>query len=644
MFFLNKKNRQHWYQKFAKIIIYIYIFLFPITFVSSLFNSFILPKIGLTIVTLSILIVLVIIKFIKDKKISLGNKYYLVIFILYIIATITSILISKRHYLSFLISKEFLIASLFLFFLIYKILIKDKIHIIYILFTSGFVISWIQILNYLGIISKLTNNFVFFNKYFSVTGSQISLILFITIITTISIIWGFTQKDVPQKILLFIISATYSVVLIISLSIIVTNPNKNLNILDYPSGWQITMDQMKSINHAFLGVGSNNFINLYTQNRPTKLNYSDNWTYRYNSSSSEILTILNTQGLVGLILILLIIYIILKSGLNKYKEDSKYLPFLLGFIFIILYFIFLPDSGFIYFLIFIFAIILDDKNNNFVIKNKPINILILMILLIIINYILIIYTKFFIADYYFKKSITYSTQNRGGDTYETQAKAINLNPYNYKYRMAFSNTNMALANAIATKENLTDEEKEKISQLISRSIKESKLAVSLNPENADVWINLARIYKTLINFAKGADQWAISSYVQASKFDKTNPLIRLELGSLLISLDRNEDAIDQFKQAIYLKSDYANAYYNLSLAYENIQKYPESYAALQNVLNLINNSDPDYNNVYIKLQQLQELIPNTKKINKNINQKKKGELTNPDVFDRKNKDLDINQL
>jgi tetratricopeptide (TPR) repeat protein len=179
----------------------------------------------------------------------------------------------------------------------------------------------------------------------------------------------------------------------------------------------------------------------------------------------------------------------------------------------------------------------------------------------------------------------------------------------YRYRVAYSNTNLALANSLASKEELTDKDRQDITQLISQSIREGKAAVALNPLNSSAWVNLASIYRQLINFAQGSDQWAVSSYIQAIRLDKTNPQLRLDLGGLLFSLQQYEDAIDQYKQAISLKSDMANAYYNLSFAYRQLEKYPESYASLQNVVNLLDPSSADYEKASQELAELQKLLP-----------------------------------
>ena len=74
-------------------------------------------------------------------------------------------------------------------------------------------------------------------------------------------------------------------------------------------------------------------------------------------------------------------------------------------------------------------------------------------------------------------------------------------------------------------------------------------------------------------------------------------------------MGRYDDAIDQFKQAIGLKPDYGNAYYNLSYAYKQQKKYPQAYLAMQNVVNLMDANTADYEKSLNELNELQKLLP-----------------------------------
>jgi len=74
-------------------------------------------------------------------------------------------------------------------------------------------------------------------------------------------------------------------------------------------------------------------------------------------------------------------------------------------------------------------------------------------------------------------------------------------------------------------------------------------------------------------------------------------------------MGKQDEAINQYKQAILLKPDFANAYYNLSYAYKAAKKYQESYANMQNVLNLLDPNEADYEKAKQELAELEKLLP-----------------------------------
>ena len=106
--------------------------------------------------------------------------------------------------------------------------------------------------------------------------------------------------------------------------------------------------------------------------------------------------------------------------------------------------------------------------------------------------------------------------------------------------------------------------KREITKLIQQAIREAKVATVLNPTSAAYWENLAQLYRNLINFAEGSDQWAIAAYQQAITNDPINPRLRVNLGGLFYALGNYEAAIRRFENAVNLKPDYTNGYYNLA--------------------------------------------------------------------------------
>ena len=160
-----------------------------------------------------------------------------------------------------------------------------------------------------------------------------------------------------------------------------------------------------------------------------------------------------------------------------------------------------------------------------------------------------------------------SRTNDGREVYTNLQKAVQVNPYIEKYRNQFAQMNLLLANNIARKENITDDERKAAGQFVQQSIAEAKALVALNPNRASNWNTLAVIYRNIINVAQGADAWTVASYQEAIKHDPANPLLHLNLGGVFYGAKNYEGSTMAFERAVSLKPDWANAHYNYCLLY-----------------------------------------------------------------------------
>lgn len=74
--------------------------------------------------------------------------------------------------------------------------------------------------------------------------------------------------------------------------------------------------------------------------------------------------------------------------------------------------------------------------------------------------------KLTLAEYDYAKALTAAGKNDGQLAYNTIVKAINLNPRSDKYHISLSQMDIAFASSIAQKKDLTDTDKNTITQLI----------------------------------------------------------------------------------------------------------------------------------------------------------------------------------
>lgn len=198
----------------------------------------------------------------------------------------------------------------------------------------------------------------------------------------------------------------------------------------------------------------------------------------------------------------------------------------------------------------------------------------------------------FLAEYYYKKSIDNLANNQIKLAYDNMKTARIFNPFNEKVVVSFSQINLSIANSLAGKKaKINEADKQTLGQSIQTSISESKEAIRLSPNNPLYYENMAIIYKNIIPITKGSDAWAISAYQRAIMLDPANPVYRLDLGGVYYLLGRYEDAINLFTQAVNLKPDFTNAYYNLAWGYYNNKQYDKAINAMQNTMRLIDKNN-----------------------------------------------------
>ena len=211
-------------------------------------------------------------------------------------------------------------------------------------------------------------------------------------------------------------------------------------------------------------------------------------------------------------------------------------------------------------------------------------------------------------------------------SYTDKQGALVQNPFVERYHMSYSQLNLLIANNIASKAQpprqkegepaakpieLSEQDRQNISQAIQAAISESKAVVQLNPYKAINWMNLAATYRNIIGVAQGADAWTISAYNRAITLDPQNPLYRIEFGGLMFAFKSYDDASRLFEQAVTIKPDYANAHYNLSWTMFQKENYQGAAAEMQNVVKLLDpkKDEADYKRAVADLEEMKKKLP-----------------------------------
>lgn len=545
-------------------------------------------------------------------------------------------------------SRPALFVALFIYFVLATTLINSSQTVKKILnglLAAGVILAIQSILSITGALSPSTSlgaglPAYLTSKAFSLTGSPLTAVICLLTLLPIGLVLAFKTKAGPAKLAYFLVSG-----LLIS-SLILTGyqlmPKQELAPLLLPqlAGWSIAVDTLKT--KPFLGSGPMDFLNQFTQFKPISLNQTNLWAVNFNTSSNEYLNLLTNLGLLGLAAFLLLIFTwnkLIKRDSGT-RTTSTQMAVNWAVIILLISALLVPFTALHWILLtglLSLSVGLNKSKNLTKVKDmiltinaitvvEPLEItpipqtstatVILPVLLgipLVITIVLSGYkiSRLYASEYTFANSLIAADANKGADTYNLQIQTINLNPQIDRYHIAYSNTNLALASSLSAQTDLTDQDKQTITQLVQQAVSEARTATQLNPNKSSAWANLANIYRQLINFAEGADNFSVAAYTRAVQLDPANPQLRLDFGSLLYSLKRYDEAVARFQEAAQLKPDFANAYYNLSHAYQDQEKFLEAYQTMQSVASLVPADSTDADKVQQELTELQTKLPKT---------------------------------
>lgn len=369
-----------------------------------------------------------------------------------------------------------------------------------------------------------------------------------------------------------------------------------LTTLPFWVNWQILLESYKNWKHLLVGVGAENFLAAFTSGRPAALNMTPLWNTRFTVGSSMLFHVATVYGLLGTAALSWFL-----AGLHP----VILLPAALTLVF-------LPPS-LPALAVITTLLIISESTHPISLARGGLTKLIAIVVLLVVGTTGYGLYRAYAAELVFSQSIRALEAHNGTEGYNFQIQAITQNPKITRFHIAYSQTNLALANAISGAASPSAEDRQTATQLIQQAIREAKLAVNMAPTNILAWENIASVYQTLTGVAQGADQWTVAAYQQAMQLDPTNPVIRLRLGGAYVGQQKFDQAVESYMAAITLKPDYANAYYNLAFAYKQENKYLLAALALKETLKYVTPDGDDRNRTQKELDDIRELLTDQEK-------------------------------
>lgn len=377
---------------------------------------------------------------------------------------------------------------------------------------------------------------------------------------------------------------------------VLVNPNfpKELG-LPARESWVVASSTIQ--NFPLLATGPSTFQTNFTRFRPITLNATDFWNVRFDVPFNEVFNIIATLGILGLLASIFLGSRIMKlANQTKFTDNQEGLTEVLSLSLVAMLgsFIFTYANVASVFVLFTLLSLLvaahtsvDERSKvaqvntigprdiqavaslgeSSAINKEYSKFIFGGVIILAVIYGGYLWSRTYMGEFYMRKAVLALVSNDGAGTYENQRKAIRVNPTRDSYYNSFAQTDLALANNLAGKEDLTDAEKQTIQSLISEAIATTRVTTeALNPLSAANWETRALVYRSIVNVADNATEWAVGAYNTAIQLDPTNPRLRLDLGGMYYAMGDYVSAANQFRQAFALKGDYANAYYNFGQA------------------------------------------------------------------------------
>lgn len=644
----SKNNTVVYLENLSLFLWGIFFLSFPLFFLTATTDAFILPKqMLMTLVTL-VTFVLIGVKAVIQKKVQIRRTPLDIPVIIFTLALLVSALFSADRYNSLATVTPIVISSLGYFVIVNTVKKTQTIFFLLSTLVTGATLA--------AIISLLasSNIYIFTLPFTRVTtfspfGSQLDEAMYLGAVLPIAISFALPliKGRFEAKNIIFGISS-----LVLAGGLFFSAHQafvvQKVLILPFTAGFQIafaaiSQDAPRIAQGFFFGSGIGTFFTDFTRFKQASFNSNQTlWYLNFNQSSSFVLEILATTGILGF---LSYIFIIIQSSLKAVKNLTN--PMFLSLGVIIILSILLPFSITI-FVTFLFILALFSSmegvkhpgkafdlevslvtlRKNFLGSEAQVNrnvsrimpIVFLIAILMVTGIIGFFASRYVYADMLFNQSSLAANNNNGVLTYQKQVEAINTYPYKDSYYRIFSQTNFAIANSLVAlnsgkSSSPSAQTQNTILNLIQQSITTAKEATTLSPLNPVNWQNLGSVYRGLIGFGQNADSFAAQSMQQAINLDPTNPQEYIALGGLYYQLQQYDNAIRIFQTAVNLKPDYANAYYNLGHSYEAKGDFTNALTNYEAVKTLTQSDSTNQQKISLEITAVQKKIGNQAEAN-----------------------------
>lgn len=486
---------------------------------------------------------------------------------------------------------------------------------VYVLFgleVVAILIALFQLLNTQSMKSKvLYTSVLVINAIYLIAMLNISALIVLGI--SLLVLFFFVHKEVPAG------NKTLFIGILIALGVLgfvhhypMTRDALGLNEMNVQprlalrESWIITAETLKD--RPLVGSGVGTFVSMFSLYRPASLNLTTNWQARFESPYSDVLLWIGNAGLVGFLAYLAFVGFAVMTIKSLSKEDTTSKLLILVISASVLTLIFLGSSPLVSILLFISlgAAIQRSSGNPVEIRASAVPVIFALLAVGLLGYGIYNASIVYRGQYFFRQSLT---KDNLGERFQLQAKAIDADPRESLYQRSYISTGVAIASVLVTKEDLTDEEKQQIVNILSQSFNNVRYVTeSFEPINVANWSLRGDLYASVMDITENADAAAVTAYRNAIQLEGTNPNLWINLGSVYYRRQVYVEAINAFVRAVQLKPDYANARYNLAYALKDAGYLADAVTQMEVALRLVPEGTPDFEKATTDLENFKKLL------------------------------------
>lgn len=370
--------------------------------------------------------------------------------------------------------------------------------------------------------------------------------------------------------------------------------------------WLISAEAVRD--YPFTGSGLGTFVNIFSLYRPASLNVTELWEARFETPFSDLFLWLATAGLIGVtayaffwVYSFKTVFAISESAHNHSRRLLISIV-LVSFLSLLL----LGNNPILYVLLFVSIGIAIQKSDRPVSTvNAPEMIAVVFAAIVVLfGYVFFVSANIYAAQYNFRNSLL---SDNLAERYELQAMAVNFDQTESVYIRAYISTAVLIATEASNLPDLSDEDRNEIARILSEAVGNVNYLVSVDPINVSNWILRGDLYSLLMDVAPESAEFALESYNTAIELERTNPRLWVSIGSIYYRLEDYSTAISMLANAIQLKRDYANAYYNLAYVLKDAGFINDAVTQMEIVVRLVPEGTEDYERAMAGLEEFRAL-------------------------------------